>query len=215
MGSGPQIVFNLFGIPVTDTVISGWIIILGIWFFAASASKKIQMVPSGSQNVAELYVEAILDLIEGMIPNQGKKFLPLIGTIGLYIGVSNLLSVVPFIPIPTEDLNTTLGIAFLVFIATHYFGIEKKGLDYIKGFAEPSIVMLPMNIVGELAKPISLGFRLFGNMVGGSIIVAIISMFAPWIIPIPLKAWFDLFVGGLQAFIFTILPIAYISIARN
>lgn len=215
MGSGPQTIFSLFGIPVTDTVISGWIIILAIWIFSAVASKKIEMVPSGAQNVAELYIEAILDLIEGMMPNQGKKFLPLIGTIGLYIGVSNLLGVVPMVPIPTEDLNTTLGIAFLVFIATHYFGIEKKGFDYIKGFAEPSIAMLPMNLVGELAKPISLGFRLFGNMVGGSIIVGIIAMFVPWIIPVPLKAWFDLFIGALQAFIFTMLAIAYISVARS
>jgi F-type H+-transporting ATPase subunit a len=165
--------------------------------------------------VAELFIEAIIDLIEGMMPNQGKKFLSLIATIALYIGVSNLIGIIPAVPNPTADLNTTLGIALIVFVATHYYGLEKKGFEYIKEFAEPSIALLPLNIIGELAKPISLAFRLFGNMAGGGVILAIIAMFAPWVIPVPLIAWFDLFVGAIQAFIFTMLAIAYISVARG
>ncbi|MGM0471018.1 MAG: F0F1 ATP synthase subunit A [Bacillota bacterium] len=215
MGAGPQVLFTLFGLPVTDTVVVGWLITLALAIFAIVASKQIKMVPSGTQNVAEMYIEAILGLIEQMLPNQGKRFLPLVGTIGLLVGVSNLLGVVPFLPIPTEDLNTPIGLAIVVFIATHYYGMEKKGIDYLKEFAEPTILLLPINIIGELAKPISLGFRLFGNIVGGGIILAIIMKFVPWVIPVPLKAWFDLFVGGLQAFIFTMLTIAYISVARN
>lgn len=215
MGQGPQELFQLFGIPVTDTVVISWGIMLMIWVFAIFASKNIEIVPTGSQNVAELFIEAIMDLIEGMMPNQGKRFLPLIGTIALFIGVSNLIGVIPLVPNPTADLNTTLGIALIVFVATHYYGLEKKGFTYIKEFTEPSIALLPLNIIGELAKPISLSFRLFGNMAGGGVILGIIAMFVPWVIPVPLMAWFDLFVGAIQAFIFTMLAIAYISVARG
>lgn len=215
MGAGPQELFYLFGIPVTDTVVVTWGIILIIWIFAAAASKNIKLIPEGAQNVAEMFIEMLLDLIEGMMPNQGKKMLPLIGTIALSIGVSNLVGIIPGIPNPTADLNTTLGIALIVFVATHYYGWKKKGITYLKEFAEPSIALLPLNIIGELAKPISLSFRLFGNMAGGGVILAIIAMFVPWVIPVPLMLWFDLFVGIIQAFIFTMLAIAYISVARS
>ncbi|KXS45321.1 MULTISPECIES: F0F1 ATP synthase subunit A [unclassified Candidatus Frackibacter] len=216
MGQGPQELFQLFGIPVTDTVVVSWAIMLVLWIFAIFASKNIEMVPSGAQNAAELFLEAILDLIEGMMPNEGKRFLPLIATIALFIGMANLVGIIPTVPNPTADLNTTLGIALIVFVATHYYGIEKKGVGtYLKEFIEPSIALLPLNIIGELAKPISLAFRLFGNMAGGGVILGIIAMFVPWVIPVPLMAWFDVFVGVIQAFIFTMLAIAYISVARG
>jgi len=216
VGQGPQELFQLFGIPVTDTVVVSWAIMLVLWIFAIFASKNIEMVPSGAQNAAELFLEAILDLIEGMMPNEGKRFLPLIATIALFIGMANLVGIIPTVPNPTADLNTTLGIALIVFVATHYYGIEKKGVGtYLKEFIEPSIALLPLNIIGELAKPISLAFRLFGNMAGGGVILGIIAMFVPWVIPVPLMAWFDVFVGVIQAFIFTMLAIAYISVARG
>jgi len=216
VGQGPQELFQLFGIPVTDTVVVSWAIMLVLWIFAIFASKNIEMVPSGAQNAAELFLEAILDLIEGMMPNEGKRFLPLIATIALFIGMANLVGIIPAVPNPTADLNTTLGIALIVFVATHYYGIEKKGVGtYLKEFIEPSIALLPLNIIGELAKPISLAFRLFGNMAGGGVILGIIAMFVPWVVPVPLMAWFDVFVGVIQAFIFTMLAIAYISVARG
>ncbi|SJZ48128.1 F0F1 ATP synthase subunit A [Selenihalanaerobacter shriftii] len=215
MGAGPQVVLHLFGIPVTDTVVVSWVIMLVLWVFAISASKSIELVPSGTQNAAELFIEAIIDLIEGMMPDEGKRFLPLIATIALFIGLANLVGIIPLVPNPTADLNTTLGIALIVFVATHFYGLEEKGFTYIKEFTEPSIALLPLNLIGELAKPISLAFRLFGNMAGGGVILGIIAMFVPWVIPVPLMAWFDVFVGIIQAFIFTMLAIAYISVARG
>ena len=215
MGEVAQVVFHLFGIPVSETIVITWAIMLALWIFAIFATRNIKTVPEGAQNVAELIIEAIIDLIESMMPDQGKKFLPFICTIALLIGVSNLVGIVPVIDSPSSDLNTTMGIALLVLLASNYYGLEENGFEHIKGFAEPAIIMTPINIIGELAKPVSLSFRLFGNIAGGGIAITIAAMFAPWVIPVPLMAWFDIFVGVIQAFIFTMLSIAYIAVARG
>ncbi|MCK8824586.1 F0F1 ATP synthase subunit A [Fuchsiella alkaliacetigena] len=215
MGEGAQVVFHLFGIPVSETIVVTWVIMLALWIFAIFATRNPKTVPKGAQNVAELIIEAIIDLIESMMPNQGKKFLSFICTIALLIGVSNLVGIIPFVNNPTADLNTTMGIALIVLLVSNYYGLEENGFEHIKGFAEPTVLMMPINIIGELAKPVSLSFRLFGNVAGGGIAITIAAMFAPWIIPVPLMAWFDIFVGIIQAFIFTMLSIAYIAVARG
>ncbi len=219
MDPGPQVVTYLFGheaLPITHTLIWSWVVCVVIIIGARLATKKMDMVPTGLQNFGEAIVELIVDQIEPMMPGQGRRMLPLIGTIFIYIGLSNLVGFIPAVDNPTADLNTTLSLGLLVFVVSHYEGMKVKGVwGYIKGFAQPVIILLPLNFVSELAKPISHSFRLFGNMVGGGIIIMLIYQAAPWVMPVPLHAWFDLFVGAVQALIFGMVAIAYIAVARD
>ena len=219
MNPGPQIQFYLFGkeyLPITDTLIVGWIAVVLILAVAKYLTSNLTVRPDGKQNVAEAIVEMIYKQIEPMLPGEGWKFLPFIATLFIYVGVSNLLGLVPGLASPSGDLNTTLGLAIVVFLVSQYEGMKEFGVwGYIKGFAEPVIFLLPINLVSELAKPISHSFRLFGNVVGGGIIITLIYQAAPALVPVPLHAWFDFFVGLIQAFIFGMVAIAYISVAKS
>ena len=219
MNPGPQTITHLFGksyLPVTDTLIIGWVSVILIIILAKYLTSDLKLRPEGKQNIAELFITAVYDQIEPMIEGEGWKFLPFIATIFIYIGFSNLIGLVPGVPSPTADLNTTLGLALVVFLVSHFEGMRDKGIwGYIKSFGEPVIFLLPLNVVGELAKPISHSFRLFGNIVGGGIIITLIYQAAPGLIPVPLHAWFDLFIGLIQALIFGMVAIAYIAVAKQ
>jgi F-type H+-transporting ATPase subunit a len=219
LNPGPQIVFYLFGkdyLPITDTLMVGWLTVVIILILAKYLTSKMSIRPNGKQNVAEFIVELIHGQIEPMLPNEGWRFLPFIATIFIYIGFSNLISLIPGLASPTGDLNTTLGLALTVFLVVQYEGMREYGVwGYIKSFAEPVIFLLPINVIGELAKPISHSFRLFGNVVGGGIIITLVYQAAPALIPVPLHAWFGFFVGLIQALIFGMIAIAYISVAKS
>ncbi len=216
---GPQELYYFMGnesLPITDTLIVSWILLILLVLVSRWITSNMSLKPGKAQNIAELIVSTIEDQIEDMLPGEGRNLLPFIATIFVYIGFSNLVVLLPGVPSPSTDLNLTLGLAAVVFMVSHYYGMKEKGiLGYAKGFAEPVIFMLPINVVSELAKPISHSFRLFGNMVGASIILGLIYMAAPWMIPVPLHAWFDLFVGVIQAFIYGMIAIVYISVAKD
>lgn len=219
MNPGPKVITYLFGnqnFPVTDTLIVGWVSVILIIIVARIATSNLKLKPEGIQNAVEMLITIIHDQIEPMLPGEGWKFLPFIATIFIYVGVSNLIGVIPGVASPTGDLNTCLGLALVVFLVCHYEGIKEKGLwGYFKGFAEPVIFLFPINVVSEFAKPISHSFRLFGNVVGGGIIITLIYTAAPGLIPIPLHVWFDVFIGLIQTLIFGMVAIAYISVAKD
>ncbi len=219
MNPGPQTITYIFGksyLPVTDTLIIGWVSVILIIILAKYLTQDLKLRPEGKQNITEFFITAVYDQIEPMIPGEGWKFLPFIATIFIYIGFSNLIGFVPGLPSPTADLNTTLGLALVVFLISHFEGMRDKGIwGYIKSFGQPVIFLLPLNVVGELAKPISHSFRLFGNIVGGGIIITLIYQAAPGLIPVPLHAWFDIFIGLIQALIFGMVAIAYIAVAKQ
>ena len=219
MNPGPQIQFYLFGkeyLPITDTLMVSWLCVIIILILAKYLTSSLSMRPNGKQNIAEMLIELIYKQIEPMLPNEGWKFLPFVATIFIYVGFGNLIGLIPGLPSATGDLNTTLGLGLMVFIVVQYEGMKEFGVwGYIKSFAEPVIFLLPINLVGELAKPISHSFRLFGNVVGGGIIITLIYQAAPPIIPVPLHAWFDLFIGLIQTLIFGMVAIAYISVAKS
>jgi len=219
MNPGPKVITHLFGmeqLPVTDTLLVSWFVVIFTVLVMAVITRNLKMRPDGAQNILEFIVSIIEDQIEPMLPGEGRKFLPFIATIFIYVAIANLIGLLPGVPSPTGDLNTTLGLALVVFLVSHYQGMKEKGVwGYLKSFGEPVIFLLPLNVVGELAKPISHSFRLFGNVVGGGIIITLIYQAAPGLIPVPLHAWFDLFVGAIQALIFGMVAIAYISVAKS
>jgi F-type H+-transporting ATPase subunit a len=132
----------------------------------------------------------------------------------MFLLLSNWLGIIPHLEEPTKDLNTPLSLGIMGFFIAHYAGIREKGLGpYLKGYCEPMFIMAPLNIIGELAKVISISFRLFGNIMGGAIIILVVSYLTYSIITPPfLNAFFGMFVGTIQAFVFTMLTVVYIAV---
>jgi F-type H+-transporting ATPase subunit a len=170
-------IFRLPGIPdhVTYTWIAMVILILMGWF----ATRRLSLVPRGTQNVVEVILEQFIQMIDDVIGVEGRRYLPLIGTLGLFILVCNLMGLVPGLMSPTGNLMTNAACALIVFFAYHYIGIKKQGLGhYLKHFMGPvpalAPLMIPIEVISHLARPLSLTLRLFGNMTGGHILLAII-----------------------------------------
>lgn len=219
-GYGPHVV-DLFGsgIEISQTIITSWFIMLVLIGFALVARRRMDSVPKGFQNFVEMLVDGIYSLTKQTMGNHRANFAPYVGTLLLFIGISNIAGLFGLRP-PTSDLNTTLALAVMTFCLTHYFGVKSQGIGkYLKGFLEPFPLLLPMNIIGELANPISLSFRLFGNILGGLIIMSLLyGALGIWaIIPVPavLHVYFDVFAGLLQSFIFTMLTMVFISMAMD
>jgi F-type H+-transporting ATPase subunit a len=171
-------IFRLPGIP--DHVTYTWLAMLLLTTLAYVASRNIQLVPRGAQNVLEVVLEQFLQMIDDVMGHEGRRYLPLIATLGLFILVGNLMSLVPGLAGPTGNLNTTAACALVVFVAYHWIGIRKQGaLAYLKHFAGPvplalKPLMFVIEIISHLARPLSLTLRLFGNMTGGHILLAVI-----------------------------------------
>lgn len=230
-GFGPEIKFIIPGtnIPVTETVTNTWIIMAILILFSIIATRKFENKPKGLQNFVELLVGGIYKFTGQTMGEDKIAFAPYIGTLMIYLIFANLAGLFALRP-PTADVNTTMSLAIITFVMIHFFGMKKKGVGtYLKGFLDPFPIMLPMNIVGELATPISLSFRLFGNIVGGLIIMNLLygglaslsgSLGIPIpifqaAIPAPLHLYFDVFAGVLQSFIFSMLTMVFVSIAMD
>ncbi len=171
-------IFSLPGIP--DHVTYTWLVMIVLATVAFIASRNVQLVPRGLQNVIEVVLEQFISMIDDVMGHEGRKYLPLIATLGLFILGANLLSLVPGMAGPTANLNTTAACALVVFFAYHWIGVRKQGaITYLKHFMGPvplalKPLMFVIEIISHLARPLSLTLRLFGNMVGGHILLAII-----------------------------------------
>lgn len=215
LGFGPFRV-DLFGFEISQTVTTTWFIMAVIMGLVLWLTRKREDVPTGAQNFAELLVESIQGLVKQTMGENRLNFAPYMGTLLIFIAFANLSGLFGLRP-PTADVNTTLALALMTFFTIHVGGTISKGAGYFKGFLEPFPLLLPLNIIGELATPISLSFRLFGNIVGGMIIMSLLygalGFFAFIPIPAVLHVYFDLFAGLLQSFIFTMLTMVFVSMA--
>lgn len=189
---------------------------------AVTGPREKVLVPSSRltvRNIFELFTEMVLKFLDDIIGHRGKEFLPLVGTLGLFIFFSNLLGLVPgFLP-PTDNLNTTLACALVVFFATHYYGLKTHGIKYFKHFLGPVLwlapLMLLIEIISHLARVLSLSVRLFGNIMADHMLLAL-TLAAPMILPLflsPLSLFLGVFVSFIQTFIFVLLSMIYISLA--
>jgi len=202
-GVFPQVVFRVFGIPVRDTVVSTWIMMTIIVGTAAVIGRRRPMA-------LEMVVDFLVDTISSVMGRPAEPYLPFLGTLAIFIAVANVIGAMPIIVTPTRDINTPLAMALIVFFSVHYFGIRAKGVvGYFKDMASP-IFMLPLEIVGQLSRTLSLTLRLFGNVLSTELIVAVVFALVPLIVPLPLIA-FSMLTGVLQAYIFTVLATVYIG----
>ncbi len=189
--------------------------------FAWLATRRMALVPGGRQNFVEMVVEAMIGFCREMIGHEGPRYLPLIASFFLFIVCSNLLGLVPGFLSPTSNLNTTLALALVAFIYYHLMGLRAKGIRYLKDFLGPvwwmAPLMLPLEIISHLARILSLSFRLFGNIRGDEIVLGILILLAGlvhYVFPFHLLMLpLSLFVGVVQALIFTLLTTLYIASA--
>jgi len=202
-GVFPEAVFWLFGIPIRDTVLSTWIMMAIVIGGAAVLNRTL---PS----LLEELVRFLIEQLSGIMGRPCDPYLPFLGSLAVFIAISNIIGVVPVAVTPTRDINTPLALAIVVFFAVHYFGIKAKGgWQYFKELADP-IFVLPLEILGQLSRTVSLTVRLFGNIISTEMIVAVVFMLVPLIAPLPLVV-FSMFTGILQAYVFTALAASYIG----
>jgi F-type H+-transporting ATPase subunit a len=196
-------------------VIYSWFVILLLVLLAFLATRKIRMIPAKGQSIFEIIVSGMEEFMVDITGEEGRWFFPLIATVFLYIATCNLLGLVPgFFP-PTASINTTVSCAVTVFVFTHYIGIKYHGVKYIKHFLGPIWwlipIIMPIEIISHLARVLSLSIRLFGNITGHELVLAILFLLAgSFLAPLPIMVM-GIFVAFLQAFIFFLLSIMYFA----
>ena len=195
-----------------DTLYMTWLAMAITILIAWLATRRLSAVPTSKwQNFLELIVVGLIDQVESSIGPKGKVITPLIITLFVFLLISNWLGLVPGFTSPTNDINTTLGLALMVILLAHGIGMVRRGVfSYLKHFIQPSIFFLPINIIEEIAKPVTLSFRLFGNILAGEILIIILGMLVPYVVP-TLWLAFSVFVGIVQSLIFTIMSLSYLS----
>lgn len=215
------------GWPVSMTVVTTWFLILALFLFFKFCTKKLEIIPERPQIILESIYEFLDNTMEQMLGAWKVKYFSYLGSLFLFILPSNIISffpipwgefskgvfsIQPAFRTPTADLNTTVGLALLTTIAFIGTSIKQNGfLGFLKGFCDPLPLMLPLNIVGEFAKPLNISVRLFGNMFAGSVIMGLLYKACPWVLPAPLHLYFDLFSGLVQSFVFVTLSMVYIQ----
>ena len=202
-----------------------WLVILGLGLVAYLGLRKPSKIPGPLQNVLEMAVSGLFSFVEGIIGPDGRKYAPFVATLFFYILSLNLLGVIPCLRSPTSALNTTIALAMCSFCYVQFQGIRSNGLSgYVKHFwGDPwwlGFLMFPIHVIGELAKPLSLSIRLFGNIFGEDKIIVILAMMSPYVlkpwlkyVPIqfPMMA-FAVFTSFIQALIFTVLTAGYLTV---
>jgi F-type H+-transporting ATPase subunit a len=206
-----SVVFHLGPIPITAPVVVSWGIMAllagGSWLF----TRRLTLQPSGVQTGLELVVQTISEQIRATMRAEPRRYLPLIGTLFLFILAANWSSMVPGVEPPTAHIETDAALALIVFVAIAWFGIRARGVvGWLTSFAEPNLLMLPLNLVESITRTFSLLVRLFGNVMSGVFVIGIILSLVGLLVPVPLMA-LELLTGAVQAYIFSVLAMVFIA----
>lgn len=219
---GAKTFFKIGGINITQTHVNTWIIIAVltvIALFLNAKIKKFKEVPDSKlQNIVELLVDFFGNFTASTMGEKNRGFCYFYGPLFVFILMCNLSGLVGLRP-PTADLGTTLAFGLTTFFMIHGFGVKTKGPGYFKMLLEPVPLLLPLNLIGEIATPVSLSFRLFGNILGGTIIMGLYYAMMPWLLTLGFPAvfhlYFDVFAGALQTLIFVMLSMTFVSSAME
>lgn len=208
----PHVVFKIGSIPVYSTVVTTWVVMAILFVVVFFCTRSMTVVPKrGRQHLIEMFVLFIWGLLEGAMGKQGRRYLPLVGSLFIFILFLNLAWLIPGLKPPTMDYSTTAAFGVTTIIAVQVLGILSHGPKrYFKHFVSPSPALAPLTIIEELVKPVSLSLRLFGNMFGEKMVVTILAILVPLFIPVPVQLLGVLF-ASIQALVFTLLTTTYIS----
>ncbi|TWT98750.1 F0F1 ATP synthase subunit A [Neorhodopirellula pilleata] len=216
--SPDELVFWQYGwFKLNATIVFTWAIILVMAIGAKLITRKLSTDHQRSrwQNLLEIVICGIQQQIEDIGLKQPRKYIGFLGTLFLFVAVSALCTVIPGYEPPTGSLSTTMALAMCVFVAVPLFGIEAQGIGgYLRTYIEPTVIMLPFNLISEASRTLALAVRLFGNMMSGAMIMAILLTITPLLFPIVMTA-LGLLTGMVQAYIFSILAAVYIAAATR
>lgn len=212
-----KVLFSILGLEVTGHVTTMWAIMVFLFVALVLSTRKLNKVPGRFQSLIEFTVETLLNFFAGILGKErARRYFPILATLFLFILISNWSGILPgaghfegFRP-PTSTLSVTAGLAIVAFIVTQIAGFREKGFGYVKHFFQPFPVMLPLNLIEELVRPLSLSLRLYGNIFGEETVILVLLLLIPMLVPLPMMILSLLF-GVLQAYIFTTLTAVYIA----
>lgn len=200
------------GIPISEAIVVTWIImgILAIVAILLVRNLRVEN-PGKKQIVLEIAIDGVYHFFEDSMGSHGKRYIPYMITVGLYIGVANLIGLLGFKP-PTKDMNVTIALAIMSILLIEIAGVQQKGLKgWLKSFAKPVPIILPINILEVFIRPLSLCMRLFGNVLGAFVVMELIKLLIPVFIPVVFSLYFDIFDGLIQAYVFVFLTSLFIG----
>jgi len=200
------------GLDISESTVITWFIIAFVAVLCMILVRNLSVEsPSKKQQVLELAVGGLYNIFDGLLGKAGKRYIPYLMSVLIYLGISNVIGILGVKP-PTKDMNVTAALALMSIILIEYAGIHAKGgRGFIKSFAQPMAIMTPINILEVFIRPLSLCMRLFGNILGGFVVMELIKYFVPAIIPIPFSFYFDIFDGLIQAYVFVFLTSLFIK----
>jgi len=205
------ILFHVGVVPITRPVVTTWGLLAVSTVACWLATRSFRVVAGDWQAVIESIVLSIEEQIQAIVGQDAAPFLPLLGTLFIFLVFANLSGIVPGVKAPTASLETPAALAAVVFLSVHFFGIRIQGaVPYLKGYLKPSPLLLPLNILSEITRTFSLALRLFGNIMSDELVLAIILALAGVLVPIPFMA-FVILIGLVQAYIFSVLAAVYIG----
>jgi len=195
-------------------VVYMWLYMILLLFMGYVATRSLKLIPGRLQNFLEVIIDGLKSLLLDNMGEHGMKFFPLVATIALFILTANLAGIIPGFYSPTATMSTNAAMALIVFFLTHIIGIQLHGFKYLKHFMGPvwwmAPIMLPIELIGHFARPLSLTMRLFGNIAGEDLVLVVLLGLVPFIVPLPML-FLMVFTSFLQAFVFTLLTMMYIS----
>lgn len=199
------------GIPVSESVVVTWGIMLLLVLLSIIFVRNLKMVPGKVQCCIETLIGWLNGFFYDILGEEGKRYIPYLCTVILYIGCANLTGIVGVTP-PTKDLNVTAGLALMSIVLIEYAGIHARGpKGWLKSFAEPMPLIAPINVLEVFIRPLSLCMRLFGNVLGSFVVMELIKIVVPMVVPVPFSFYFDIFDGLIQAYVFVFLTSLFIK----
>jgi F-type H+-transporting ATPase subunit a len=207
------VMFHVGPIAITRPVVTTWIIMVALLVVCRFVTRGLRMQPDRRQAVLESLVLGIAQQIESIIHKDARSYVPMLGTLFIYLAIANLCAVLPGVEPPTGKLETPLALALIVFFSVHFFGVRARGVrGYLASFARPKLIMLPLNILSEVTRTFSMMVRLLGNVMSGEFVMALVIALAGLFVPVPLMV-LELLVGLVQAYIFAVLATVFIGAA--
>ena len=204
------------GIPIYESVVVTWIIMLAVLLICVLLVRNLKVEnPGRKQIVLETAVQGLYNFFKGTIGEHGTAYIPYLMSVVLYIGIANLIGLIGFKP-PTKDMNVTVALAVMSIVLIEVAGVRQKGTKgWLKSFAEPMPIVLPINVLEVFIKPLSLCMRLFGNVLGSFVIMELLKIVVPAFLPAVFSCYFDIFDGLIHAYVFVFLTSLFIKEATE